>query len=187
MFRFTDTAGLRETKDEIEIAGILKTKEKAGKAKIVLHLIDTDNIDDSITDFKRAPAENSLLVINKADKLSESDRVIFEKKYSDLAFHFISAKTGYNIDSLLEKLLSSVNRDIRESSGLIVSNARHAEALIKSKDSLERALEGLNQDISSEFISMDIRQTINYLGEITGEVSNEELLGNIFSRFCIGK
>lgn len=187
MFRFTDTAGIRETMDEIEIAGILKTKEKVESAKIVLHLIDTDNIDDSITDFKKTSAENSLLVINKADKLSESDRVSLEKKYSDLAIQFISAKTGFNLETLLEKLLTRVNRDKSESSGIIVSNARHAEALMKSKEGLERALEGLNQQISSEFISMDIRQAINYLGEITGEVSNEELLGNIFSRFCIGK
>lgn len=187
MFRFTDTAGIRETKDEIEIAGILKTKEKADKAKIVLHLIDTDNIEESITEFKRTSSENSILVINKSDNLSESDRLVLEKKYSDLSIQFISAKTGFNIDVLLEKLLSSVNQDIRESSGVIVSNARHAEALMKSKENMERALDGLNQLISSEFISMDIRQTINFLGEITGEVSNEELLGNIFSRFCIGK
>ena len=189
MFRFIDTAGLRETTDVVENIGIDKAKKKAESAKIVLRLMDADDAEVQLTvDSGQSTGERlELFVINKIDKLSSDQLNLLKKSYSDESTCFISAKDGTGVNDLLDRLLAFINLGRGENSGVVVSNIRHLEALQKSNESLTRALEGVENNMSSELVAMDVRQSLHYLGEITGEVSTDDLLGNIFSRFCIGK
>ncbi len=194
-FRFFDTAGIRKTENEIEAIGIQKSIEKINKAKINVVLIDTTSDIETIKHklaqiLSRIPVESKIFVVfNKIDTLEESK--LTEIKQLDIdskvdnVFH-ISAKHNIHIDELLESLVSVVS-NTNEEEGVVVSNIRHYEALMNAQEALQRGIENLANNISGDFIAMDIREVLHYLGEITGEINTDEMLGNIFANFCIGK
>ena len=196
-FRFTDTAGLRETRDKIESLGIRKTHEKIGEASIILLVADVNEGPEAITGVLESirrqldGIEKTLIVvINKTDidlhgyRTGILENLILRDGESSL---FISAKTGDGIDNLKEILVQAAGSKRLQSEDVIITNIRHYEALLHVTDSLKRVKEGLENHIQEDLIAIDIRQAIHYLGEITGEITTDEILGNIFKNFCIGK
>ena len=194
-FRFIDTAGLRETGDRIETMGIERTYEKIRQAKVILYLFDINTTDclevkERMEAFKRQLGEENMnekhfiLVANKIDQLMGTP-----KHFRDMVEFecvFVSAKRKENISMISDSLVKAVTFDTEED-GVIVSNARHHEALTGVLRSIESIENGFSNEIPSDLIAIDIRQALHHLGEITGEITNDELLGNIFSKFCIGK
>ena len=192
-FRFIDTAGIRETVDEIETMGIERTYDRISKASIVLLLVDAsespDKIEKAIKTVKDKTGGSDkklIVVINKIDKNNKELEIQNLLSNQDIVLK-ISAKTGENIDQLVKELLSVVNMSALNQNEVIVTNVRHYEALEKASEALQRAIDGLNSGISGDFLAQDIRETLHYLGEITGEITTDEVLGNIFRNFCIGK
>jgi len=194
-FRFIDTAGLRETGDRIETLGIERTYEKIRQARIILYLFDITSTDcmevkESMEEFKRQLGEEGMkdkhfiLIANKIDRLMETPRHF--RNMVEFECIFVSAKRKENISMIAESLLKAISADQAEE-GVIVSNARHHEALSAVLEALHDIDEGFKKDIPSDLIAIDIRKALYHLGEITGEISNDDLLGNIFSRFCVGK
>ena len=185
-FRFIDTAGIRETTDVIEAKGVERTLEKIKQAKLIIYMVDPfQNLAEIETQLKdiellKIPL---LILINKADLLSPSQRDAFAK----LNAFYISAKQKEGIDMLKDKLLEKVNFHQINTSENLVSNVRHLEALKKTQDALYRVAKNLDNPITSDFLAMDIKQALYYLGEITGQVTTNDLLENIFAKFCIGK
>ena len=183
-FRFIDTAGLRETNDKVESIGIQKALEKAQKAQVVLYLMDaTKNLSQQLLEteeLKLKLANKLVLVVNKIDQ----NPAIKEQVKDAL---FISAKQKKGLEALTETLISFVNTGALSNNQTIVSNSRHVDALNKSLKQIIKTIDGLNSGVSGDFLAMDIRQALYHLGEITGEISTDDLLDNIFSNFCIGK
>ena len=187
-FRFTDTAGLRKTDDVIESKGIEKTKEKIRQAKILIYLFDVndtnlDEINSDIESFKRKDL-SVILVRNKVD-LEIVSKDLF-KELKNLNFLEISANDNNSINILKNKLLDEVNI-LNPHTDTIVSNSRHYQALINAMTAIKDVSNGLESNISGDLLSIDIRKSIEHLAEITGEITNDDVLGNIFSNFCIGK
>ncbi|MFD2960214.1 MULTISPECIES: tRNA uridine-5-carboxymethylaminomethyl(34) synthesis GTPase MnmE [Olivibacter] len=186
-FRFIDTAGIRDTEDIIEAKGVERTREKMKKARLVIYLVDP--VDDAFEEVSIQVADLILLrtpfvlVINKKDLLSPDALA----QYEPLNPVFISAKSGDGVEALKEELLNQVSLRNINVDDVMVTNIRHVEALLKTQASLEKVLYGIDNPITSDFLAMDIRQALHHLGEITGQVSTEDLLDNIFSKFCIGK
>ncbi|MDM8176013.1 tRNA uridine-5-carboxymethylaminomethyl(34) synthesis GTPase MnmE [Olivibacter sp. 47] len=186
-FRFIDTAGIRDTEDIIEAKGVERTREKMKKARLVIYLVDP--VDDAFEEVSIQVADLILLrtpfvlVINKKDLLSPDALA----EYEPLNPVFISAKSGDGVEALKEELLNQVSLRNINVDDVMVTNIRHVEALLKTQASLEKVLYGIDNPITSDFLAMDIRQALHHLGEITGQVSTEDLLDNIFSKFCIGK
>ena len=186
LFRFIDTAGLRHTRDQIEALGIERTKQMIRKAQIVLFMIDARDkdwreklaqIQDHITDQK------VIIVVNKidlTDKPSDFDA-------ADYPVVFLSAKYHKNIEQLEQTLLEAIGYSQHAQDEVILTNARHYEALRRVHEAIDRVIEGLDIGLSNDLLAEDVRQIMYYLGEITGEITADEVLGNIFSRFCIGK
>lgn len=191
-FRFIDTAGIRETQDEIESLGIKRTFEKAGKAAVVLYLFDASNPDahEMKNEWERINENidsdaHLILVGNKIDKANgEKANILLPELPEPL---YISAKKGVGLDALKEKLIELSKTATIEGGDVVVSNVRHYEALSKAYDSLQQVLTGIDNQITGDFLAMDIRRALFHLGEITGKVTTDDLLGNIFSKFCIGK
>jgi tRNA modification GTPase len=187
-FRFTDTAGLRETKDIIESKGIERTKEKIKKAQILLYLFDVNdtNIDEikSKTDSFKRKDLSILLVRNKIDLKIENKNLLNDLKNSELIE--ISATDSDSVSKLKNRLVNEVDI-LNPYTDIIISNSRHYEALIKALKAIEEVNKGLKENISGDLLSVDIRRSIEYLAEITGEITNDDVLGNIFANFCIGK
>ena len=193
-FRFIDTAGLRETQDKIESIGVERTYEKIANASIILYLFDIsdssiDEIKNEINEFKskfEKQDKKIILVANKTDMLIE-----FPKGFKDFVEYetiFISAKRRENINLIIERLVKSVNEnEYLNTSGTIITNSRHYEALHQSQESLDKAMIGLKEKITEDLLATHIRMALHYLGEITGDISSEEILDSIFSKFCIGK
>ena len=183
-FRFIDTAGIRETKDQVEEIGIQKAMEKAKQAQIVLYLMDANsNLNHQLKKIKelKSSFEGKLvLVVNKIDQNPDA-----KKHFNDALF--ISAKRREGLDVLTNTLLSFVNTGALSNNQTIVSNSRHVDALNKSLNQIIKTIEGLNNGVSGDFLAMDVRQALHHLGSITGEISSDDLLDNIFSNFCIGK
>lgn len=199
-FRFIDTAGIRETGDKIESIGIERTFDQIDKAKIVLLLVDANQEVDYILQTikkveKRIEGENKklLVLLNKVDQLESNEQLekiehsIREILKTDDEFLRVSAKTGQNTEKLVEQLLEAANYDQIQESDILVTNARHYEALKRAHESLERAREGLHSILPTDLLAMDVRDVLHYLGEITGQITTDEILGNIFEHFCIGK
>ena len=191
-FRFIDTAGLRETSEEIETIGVERTLEKIRQAKIILFVFDIsecsiDEIKEVLEEHQHLiedPSKRIILIGNKIDKLIE-----IPKGFKDLVEHetiFISAKRKENINFISDSLLKSVSTD-NITDDTIISSARHYEALSGSLEAIESIEEGFRNNISSDLIATDIRKALYHLGEITGEITTDEILDNIFSNFCIGK
>lgn len=198
LFRFIDTAGIRETNDSIEHIGIERTFKKIDDAQIVLWLIDATNLSRTFTNIRDRLlphiADKSLIVVvNKCDLVDETDLyTAFNDVYEHSGINpdetiFISAKTGNNISALESKLNDYTLQEQYGKSDVIVTNLRHAEALSQALVSLRRANEAMKNGMSTDLVAEDLRLCLNSLGEIVGEVTNDEVLGNIFSHFCIGK
>jgi len=191
-FRFIDTAGIRTTSDEIETIGIKKSFEKIGEASVVLLLVDAEIEQSALQEIYQSIIEkmvhsNKRLVVvaNKVDKTNIEQ--IKEKFIGIEHVVYLSAKEKTNLDSLKDKLFDFVNAGALANNDVVVTNARHYEALTKANEALLKVLEGLDSNITGDFLAMDIRQSLHHLGEITGEITTDDLLDNIFTRFCIGK
>lgn len=191
-FRLIDTAGIREAQDQIEAIGVEKTMEKIQQSSLLVYVFDVIQSppEEVYQDLKKLvqPGIHLLAVANKMDL---NPYTKYEHYASDLLpkdqFIPISAINRMNIEYLKEQLYQSVVSEKIQLESTIVTNTRHYEALQKAHDSLSDVLSGMDQGITSDFIAMDIRRALAFLGEITGEISTEDLLGNIFGRFCIGK
>lgn len=193
-FRFIDTAGIRVTYDTIEALGIERTFKKISQASIVLVMVDaTTPLSD---DFflknqikEKIKAKDCALIINKIDIASEKniEKLKTSARHLGLPSFPVSAKKSLNTNELIQFLLKSVRKNKYTDSDVIITNVRHFEALVKAGESILRVIEGLKSGISGDFLAQDIRECLHYLGEITGEISTEEVLGNIFKNFCIGK
>jgi tRNA modification GTPase len=195
-YRFIDTAGLRETSDIIESMGIQKTYEKINEASLIL-LIDeiSDSAEsinvraNSIRELLKETEKRLLILINKTDLSSDGLQLKLEQKIrlaENDKLLFISAKEKTGLDEL-RSLLNEMTGTNLSSDEVIITNIRHYEALMRVSESLGRVLSGLEENIPEDLIAIDIRQAIHYLGEITGEITTDEILGNIFKNFCIGK
>ena len=187
-FRFTDTAGLRETKDVIESKGIEKTKEKINNAKILIYLFDSNDtnfkeINSDIQSFKREDL-SILLVRNKVDLKNSNQNLINELEKFEIIE--ISANNAESVTLLNKRLINEINI-LNPYTDTVISNSRHYEALMNALKAIEEVNNGLKSDISGDLLSVDIRKSIEHLAEITGEITNDDVLGNIFANFCIGK
>jgi tRNA modification GTPase len=194
-FRFIDTAGIRDTKDVVESIGIKKTFEKIEQAQVVVFIADSTHfIDESfVHTFKieiekiknKYPLKPLIIVANKVDKLNEKQIEFVENDIPDI--HLLSAKTGTGVDELKDKLLSFVNTGTLRNNDTIITNSRHYDALLKALEEVIKVKSGLESGLSGDLLAIDIRQALYHFGEITGEITNDDLLGNIFANFCIGK
>lgn len=191
LFRIIDTAGIRETTDIIESIGVEKTFEQIKLSSIAVYLFDVHEITatelKSVVDELQPHLRNSQLVL-VANKIDKEDVDYVKREFKSFpGLLFISAKERTNIDELKKHLLRLFDNRTVNITETIVSNARHAEALQHTNEALIKVSEGLNNNVTGDFLAMDIRQALHHLGTITGEISSDDLLTNIFSRFCIGK
>ena len=193
-FRFIDTAGIRETSDVVESLGIERTFQKINQASLVLWMIDltstVSQIEASASSIvPKLKDKKVMLLFNKSDKLSaeelEEKKHLLQKLIADRLY--ISAKSGQNIGELRTHLLKVAQIPQIGENDVVVTNLRHYEALTRALAAIRRVEKGLDLQITSDFLSQDIRECMFYLGEITGQISTDEILGNIFSKFCIGK
>jgi tRNA modification GTPase len=195
LFRFIDTAGIRHTTDYVESIGIERTYENIRKAGVILLLIDPDECVEEIKNqtirilSEINEDQTLILIVNKADTINQEaiEKISNHEALQDYKLFFISAKKRDNIHEIIDFLtqLYQEKQDIENSN--IVTNVRHYEALMLSKDAGNGVFEGINKKISTDFIAQDIREILYYIGTITGEISTDEVLGNIFRNFCIGK
>lgn len=192
LFRFFDTAGLRATEDSIEKIGIERAYKTIDKAAVVLWLLDSDvpksefeaQLKEAEVQINARKDQKHIILINKSDKNEEAQNLHF---CEDLIFIFISAKTGHNLEALRIALTKLAKEDYNPDNELILTNARHHAALQAGAEALRRAREALDSNLSADFIAQDIREAIHHLSEVTGQVSTDDLLANIFANFCIGK
>lgn len=189
IFRFIDTAGLRETTDTIEAIGVSRTQEKMKTASLILYLFDLSDTDMIEINRDINKLENLgvpfLKVANKIDKADPD--FIQELKSAHPDTLFISAGKKENLELLKIRILELVNLDKFKTGNTIVTNIRHYDSLVKTRESLLDVLTGVDTQVTNDFLAMDIRRSLHYLGEITGEITTDDLLANIFSKFCIGK
>ncbi len=187
-FRFIDTAGLRDTTDKIEAIGVERTQEQMKKASLIIYLIDLSA--DTVVELHRDinKLENMgipfIVVGNKTDQAQEELRHQVESIQGSV---LISADKKENLEALKDRVLEVVHLDNFKTGDTIVTNLRHHDNLLKTRNALKDVLNGLEGNITGDFLAMDIRQALHYLGEITGEITTDDLLQNIFSKFCIGK
>lgn len=196
-FRFIDTAGIRETKDVVESIGIRKTFEKIEQAQVVLYLFDGSKFKVQSSQFiveieqikNKYPQKPLLILINKKDVLSDEDVSDINLKLETLnvTLILISAKQKSGIEELKNQLLSFVNTGALRNNETIVTNTRHYDSLLKALDEIQKVKYGLQSKLPSDLIAIDIKEALYQFGMITGQVTNDELLGNIFANFCIGK
>lgn len=180
LFRFLDTAGIRTTGDRLERMGIERTMESIRRAQVIIRLVDARHMDEAMPEFEVRPEQRVLTVVNKMDAAPEGFRV------PEGALG-ISARQGDGIEALCEALRSTVDTEGLYHGDAVVSNSRHYEALTAARKSLGRALAGMDEGLPADLLSEEIRPVIRHLGEITGQITTDEILGNIFSKFCIGK
>jgi len=200
IFRFIDTAGLRETSDFIETLGIRKTYQKIGQSRIVLFMVDAgDEIDIIYKSYKHILKQTGnddkhiIMVVNKADRLDKEE---LRNKFSTTKFSFlrkkdmmviISAKDQKLVHKLAGKLAHIMKPETHGENDIIITNIRHYEALVNTGEALLRVKKGMKQNISNDLLAQDIREALHWLGEITGDITTDKILGNIFKNFCIGK
>jgi tRNA modification GTPase len=186
-FRFIDTAGLRDTEDVIEAIGVERTREKMKKASLILYVFDLSSATISDIDKELSFLEEQSIpfipVGNKVDKANDAMKAALTGKN----FVLISASSRTNIQELKDRILSHFNVNTVKTGDVMVTNLRHYQNLLQTDESLSRVLESMDAGITGDFLAMDIRQSLHYLGEITGSITSEDLLANIFSKFCIGK
>lgn len=194
IFRFIDTAGIRNTSDKVEAIGIEKTYEKISKAALVLYIFDVMNdspelVKEDIQLIQQKTSSINIPIVIVGNKIDVATLDSVKEKFQlDIAPIYISAKNNFNIEALKDKLLSLIDTGILKSDQTIVSNARHLDALNKSLEALDMVLNGLDSHITGDFLALDIRKSLQHLGEITGAIDvDKDILGTIFSKFCIGK
>jgi tRNA modification GTPase len=193
-FRFIDTAGIRNTTDKIESIGIERTFAKINQARVILLLVEAsqtpESIGKQIAEINITPEQNLIVVVNKIDLYPETDvsTVLGGKNgFAPYPTQFLSAKKHIHTQELTSLLLKTIQHNKSETGDVVISNVRHYEALTKALEAAERVASGLETGISSDFVAMDIRGILHHLGEITGDITTDDILGNIFSKFCIGK
>jgi tRNA modification GTPase len=196
-FRFIDTAGIRDTEDVVESIGIKKTFEKIEQAQVVLYLFDSLKFKVQSSEYileiekikNQFPLKPLVVIINKLDLMTEFEVSTIGKELEKLNIKliFISAKDNIGVDELKNQLLSFVNTGALRNNETIVTNTRHYDSLLKALEEIQKVNFGLQTNISSDLMAIDIREALYHFGMITGEVTNDELLGNIFANFCIGK
>jgi tRNA modification GTPase len=197
LYRFIDTAGLRKSGDVIENLGIERTYKKISEASIILLVADVKeglpSLEATLEELRRLQTgldRKLMILINKIDDDRNNKRNEYTGKpvlQDNEHMLFISAKTGSGIDELKLKLGELAGNDKVQDESIIITNIRHYDALLKVSESLGRVLSGLDNKIPEDLIAIDVRQAIHYLGEISGEITTDEILGNIFKNFCIGK
>ena len=183
-FRFIDTAGIRQTQDEVEQIGITRTYAAIDKARIVLWLIDAEPSTEEINDVLQRTENKKLIIVkNKADKADNNSYNLLNRP-----FITISAKFGTGIEELEQAIYEAANIPALTENDIIVTNARHYDALVRAHDSIQRVIDGLQMQLSEDLLSEDLRQALDTLAEITGgQITPNEVLGNIFKNFCVGK
>jgi tRNA modification GTPase len=188
VFRFIDTAGLRETEDKVEAIGVSRTKEKMKQASLIIYMFDLKN--DTLTEVNRDinMLENlGIPFIKVGNKLDEAQQDLYDEMKKDKNTLFISAINKEGLEALKTKLVETVNLDNFKTGDTVVTNIRHYDNLVQTQNSLNAVLRGLGDNITGDFLALDIRHALRFLGEITGEITTDDLLANIFSKFCIGK
>ena len=192
-FRFIDTAGIRHTDDTVESIGIKKTFAKMAESQVIIQLIDasliskanTADILASLVETKaQYPEKETLVVFNKMDL---ADKVLLSKVFSELEPLHMSAKTGTGVELLKTKLLDMVHMGKLQNNDTIITNARHYDALRLALENIQKVQDGMQTGLSGDLLAIDIREALYHFGRITGEISTDDLLGNIFANFCIGK
>lgn len=199
-FRFIDTAGIRDTEDVVESIGIKKTFEKIEQAQVVLFLIGSGQLaqgNEAIRSFiveiekikNQFPQKQLLVVLNKIDQISDSELANITTHLAPHTAHLIpiSAKSGFGVEQLTDTLLNLINTGTLRNNETIITNTRHYDALLKAFEEIQKVKYGLDSELSGDLLAIDIRQALYHFGEITGEITNDDLLGNIFANFCIGK
>ncbi len=192
-FRFIDTAGIRDTKDVVESIGIQKTFEKIEQAQVVVLLFSAKEFLANSSQFQieiekiknKYPQKPLIIVANKIDQVNEAE--ISNLRLQIPQVLLLSAKTGQGVETLQHQLLDLVNTGALRNNETIVTNTRHYDALLKALEEVEKVQYGLDSGISGDLLAIDIRQALYHFGEITGEITSDDLLGNIFANFCIGK
>ncbi|GLB49571.1 tRNA uridine-5-carboxymethylaminomethyl(34) synthesis GTPase MnmE [Neptunitalea lumnitzerae] len=191
-FRFIDTAGIRETEDVVESIGIKKTFEKISQAQVVIYLFDASHFAENsslitveIEKIKNQFPQKPLVII--ANKVDTIDASLIKEQLHYEHLLLLSAKEKTGIDDLKNTLLQFINTGQLRNNETIVTNGRHYDSLLKALEEIEKVQLGLNDGLSGDLLAIDIRQALYYFGEITGEVTSDDLLGNIFANFCIGK
>ena len=192
-FRFIDTAGIRETKDVVESIGIKKTFEKIEQAQVVIYLFDSTQFNSMGYQFKvelekiknKYPQKPLIILANKVDQIDDNQKANMQTDIPDI--QLLSAKTGFGVEQLTKTLLNLINTGALRNNETIITNSRHYDALLKAFDDIQKVKHGLETDLSGDLMAIDIRQALYHFGEITGEITNDDLLGNIFANFCIGK
>jgi tRNA modification GTPase len=195
LFKITDTAGLRETTDKVEEIGVQRTMRLLENADIVLFVVDgSKELDGAdLTLFKninaicRAQETRFIIACNKSDLAEKIDVVALQQRFSSNNALKISAKTGDGFDNLKRRMRESIFGEEYDTNAILISKQRHKNELEKAKECLVNARESLKNNLSPEFISLDVRGALNHIGEITGEVTSQDILREIFSSFCIGK
>ena len=192
-FRFIDTAGIRDTKDVIESIGIKKTFEKIDQSQVVIYLFDCsksiENLDQVKIEIEKIKNKNPqkplVIIANKIDKL---DAIQLAKLTTEIpSVHLLSAKTGFGVEQLTNALLNLINTGALRNNETIITNSRHYDALLKALEEIQKVQHGMDSELSGDLLAIDIRQALYHFGEITGEITSDDLLGNIFANFCIGK
>ena len=200
-FRFIDTAGIRDTTDIVENIGIQKTFEKIKQAQVVLFLHSAEEFQKAqfkVEDLQsevgkiasKYPNKPLVILVNKIDILSATEKTKLKELLSNVegsSFRLISAKTSDGVEALKNMLLNYVNTGALRNNETIVTNTRHYNALLKALEEVQKVQDGLDNSISGDLLAIDIRQALYHFGEITGEITSDDLLGNIFANFCIGK
>ncbi|HEY9007607.1 MAG TPA: tRNA uridine-5-carboxymethylaminomethyl(34) synthesis GTPase MnmE, partial [Ohtaekwangia sp.] len=186
-FRFIDTAGLRETQDVIEAIGVERTRDRMKKASLIIYLFDlTQTTLSEITSEEEHLTSLGIPYIKVGNKVDKAEPILVEelRKHD---FIFISASQQTNIAALKDKILASFQVKTVKAGDVLVTNLRHYQNLLQTNEALDRVLESMYNGVTGDFLAMDIRQALHYLGEITGTITTDDLLDNIFSKFCIGK
>ena len=182
LFRFIDTAGLRQTEDTIESLGIERSRQAAQKAAVLIHLQDATQPVDILSELDDISEKKLIHVYNKVDLLGKEAM----RREGDEARIYLSAKSG-NVEVLKQQLISFAREQYDTRNAVTISNTRHYEALVRAQEAIQRVQNGLQMQISGEFLSMDLQDCLSALGEITGQITSQEILNNIFGKFCIGK
>jgi len=187
-FRFIDTAGIREARDKIEQIGVERTRQKMKEASLILYIFDLkeESLDEIESEVGKL-GNLGIPFIKIGNKLDEAAPQLLEELEKQDDIVLISAKKKENLETLKTKILEKVNLEGFRTGDTIVTNLRHYESLYNAHNSLKDVIHGLDAGVTGDFLAMDIRQALHFLGEITGEISTDDLLANIFSKFCIGK
>jgi tRNA modification GTPase len=192
-FRFIDTAGIRDTNDVVESIGIKKTFEKIDQSQVVIYLFDSTKYKAQSDKFKvelekiknKYPQKPLIILANKMDQIDDIQITQMQSEIPDIKL--LSAKTGFGVEALTNSLLKLINTGTLRNNETIVTNTRHYDALLKALEEIQKVQQGMDENLSGDLMAIDIRQALYHFGEITGEITSDDLLGNIFANFCIGK